>query len=204
MSQSTSGPCLVCGEETTSRCGACRQARIDLFFCLREHQKLLWPVHKKVCGPGKANPFTWPGFSNSEASEIEQHLHDFVNGLRLGDPPFRDWGTDQHFLLHILYRHAAVFTIKYLEVNNLMPPATVPSWYTYSQHYLLAWTAISWRAETAPSSDERKELLRFVKIASSRLRRFIDTEVRRDKPAVAERVLPLLWRDEIPPAASTQ
>ncbi|GAA6043829.1 hypothetical protein JCM8097_002074 [Rhodosporidiobolus ruineniae] len=75
MSQSTSGPCLVCGEETTTRCEACRQAGIDLFFCSREHQKLLWPVHKKVCGPGKAYPFMWPPLSQDEADEATKHLH---------------------------------------------------------------------------------------------------------------------------------
>ncbi|GAA6041079.1 hypothetical protein JCM8097_004709 [Rhodosporidiobolus ruineniae] len=74
MNQSTTGPCLVCGEETTSRCEACRQAGIDLFFCSREHQKLLWSVHKKVCGPGKANPFVWPDLSQEEADEAKKHL----------------------------------------------------------------------------------------------------------------------------------
>ncbi|GAA6043774.1 hypothetical protein JCM8097_007696 [Rhodosporidiobolus ruineniae] len=75
MSHSASGPCLVCGEETTSRCEACRQAGIDLFFCSREHQKLIWPVHKQVCGPGKANPFTWPPLSQSELEDAKQDLH---------------------------------------------------------------------------------------------------------------------------------
>ncbi|GAA6043791.1 hypothetical protein JCM8097_007708 [Rhodosporidiobolus ruineniae] len=69
MSQSTSGPCLVCGEETTSRCEACRQAGIDLFFCSREHQKLVWFVHKVVCGP-RSNPFLWPPFLAEEVEEV--------------------------------------------------------------------------------------------------------------------------------------
>ncbi|BGP39498.1 hypothetical protein JCM10449v2_003449 [Rhodotorula kratochvilovae] len=63
-------PCLVCGEKTKNRCSACQAAGIDLFFCSREHQKLVWPVHKLVCGPGKANPFLWPALSQQEVDEI--------------------------------------------------------------------------------------------------------------------------------------
>jgi len=42
------GPCLVCKEESKTRCGRCRQ----VFFCGTVHQKSSWPVHKKECKPG--------------------------------------------------------------------------------------------------------------------------------------------------------
>ncbi|GAA6043828.1 hypothetical protein JCM8097_002073 [Rhodosporidiobolus ruineniae] len=75
MSQLLAGACLACGDETKNRCGACEQAGINLFFCSRECQKLIWPVHKKVCGPGKANPFIWPPLSKDEADEAKEHLN---------------------------------------------------------------------------------------------------------------------------------
>ncbi|GAA6041060.1 hypothetical protein JCM8097_004695 [Rhodosporidiobolus ruineniae] len=93
MSQSTAGPCLVCGEETTSRCEACRQAGIDLFFCSKEHQKLLWPVHKKVCGPGKASPFMWPDLSQVENEAAKRLLR--VEQLRGS----KDWHLSLEYML---------------------------------------------------------------------------------------------------------
>ncbi|EGU11938.1 hypothetical protein RTG_02000 [Rhodotorula toruloides ATCC 204091] len=63
MDTQTMGECLVCGTETKNRCSSCVKAGIDLFFCSPEHQKLVWPVHRSFCGPGKANPFRWPALS---------------------------------------------------------------------------------------------------------------------------------------------
>ncbi|GAA6043789.1 hypothetical protein JCM8097_007706 [Rhodosporidiobolus ruineniae] len=90
MSQSTTGPCLVCGEETTSRCEACCQAGIDLFFCSREHQKLVWYAHKLVCGPGKANPFFWPELSRDESKEAIDNLHTPVMSGTTGPKSLED------------------------------------------------------------------------------------------------------------------
>ncbi|GAA5846276.1 hypothetical protein JCM9279_005885 [Rhodotorula babjevae] len=59
-------PCEVCGVETTQRCSACVKAGIDLFFCSKDHQKLVWPAHKTVCGPGKAHPFAVTPLSGDE------------------------------------------------------------------------------------------------------------------------------------------
>ncbi|GAA6042611.1 hypothetical protein JCM8097_003159 [Rhodosporidiobolus ruineniae] len=102
MSQSTGGPCLVCGKEALTRCQACGKAGISLFFCSKEHQRVLWPVHKLVCGPS-ANPFTFPGLSQGEADEAKRNLDvpfpmeggesvkrtdmlDFIDGLVPGHP----------------------------------------------------------------------------------------------------------------------
>ncbi|GAA6043778.1 hypothetical protein JCM8097_007698 [Rhodosporidiobolus ruineniae] len=35
---------------------------------------LIWPLHKKVCGPGKANPFTWPDLTEEEGEAAKKHL----------------------------------------------------------------------------------------------------------------------------------
>ncbi|GAA5902548.1 hypothetical protein JCM6882_009313 [Rhodosporidiobolus microsporus] len=76
----------ICGELTTTRCGACEGAGIDIFFCSKEHQKLVWPVHKLVCGPGKANPFLWPSLTDEEAADMAVHLDDqFCVTTREGD-----------------------------------------------------------------------------------------------------------------------
>ncbi|GAA5990815.1 hypothetical protein JCM10908_000030 [Rhodotorula pacifica] len=69
---STTGPtatgaCLVCGTASTLRCSACAsKGNIDLFFCSTEHQKLIWPYHRLVCGE-RSHPFRLPPFSKEEA-----------------------------------------------------------------------------------------------------------------------------------------
>ncbi|GAA6020950.1 hypothetical protein JCM10207_003200 [Rhodosporidiobolus poonsookiae] len=42
--------CCVCAIETENRCAACSAVGTDLFFCSKEHQKLVWKVHKRFCG----------------------------------------------------------------------------------------------------------------------------------------------------------
>jgi len=92
MASSESGACLVCGIETKQRCSNCDKAGINLWFCSREHQKLVrlsssvarrspaqqgpdvflpqvYFAHKLFCGPGKANPLTWPLLSEAEADQ---------------------------------------------------------------------------------------------------------------------------------------
>ncbi|GAA5830849.1 hypothetical protein JCM5353_000589 [Sporobolomyces roseus] len=62
------GCCVVCGKETATRCSACSAAGLDwMFFCSIEHQKLIWFLHKRVCG---TNPFRWPEFSKKEIDEM--------------------------------------------------------------------------------------------------------------------------------------
>ncbi|TNY19611.1 hypothetical protein DMC30DRAFT_366299 [Rhodotorula diobovata] len=69
MASSESGGCLVCGIDTKQRCSNCDQAGINLWFCSREHQKFVYFAHKLLCGPGKANPLTWPLLSDIEADQ---------------------------------------------------------------------------------------------------------------------------------------
>ncbi|GAA5848391.1 hypothetical protein JCM9279_006551 [Rhodotorula babjevae] len=73
--------CLVCCEKTKNRCSKCAEAGIDLFFCSAECQKLIWSVHKRVCGPGKANPFVWPCLSDDELREILEHMNETTGNL---------------------------------------------------------------------------------------------------------------------------
>ncbi|PRQ72377.1 hypothetical protein AAT19DRAFT_16301 [Rhodotorula toruloides] len=74
MITQTPGECLVCAKETKNRCSACAKAGIDIFFCSPEHQKLLWPLHRFFCGPGKANPFKWPALSRAESRHAIDNL----------------------------------------------------------------------------------------------------------------------------------
>ncbi|TKA51987.1 hypothetical protein B0A53_05071 [Rhodotorula sp. CCFEE 5036] len=65
--QKSTGVCLVCGKTSILRCSACAQkSKIDLYFCSAEHQKLIWPFHRLVCGD-RSHPFKLPPFSKEEA-----------------------------------------------------------------------------------------------------------------------------------------
>ncbi|GAA6007684.1 hypothetical protein JCM10207_004839 [Rhodosporidiobolus poonsookiae] len=63
MANDPSGPCCICGEVTTKSCSACSSAGVDLFFCSKEHQRLVWFAHKEACG---TNPFKLPPLSEEE------------------------------------------------------------------------------------------------------------------------------------------
>ncbi|GAA5914396.1 hypothetical protein JCM8208_002838 [Rhodotorula glutinis] len=84
MSSEWDQTCLVCGAKTENRCSSCAEAGIDLFFCSPDHQKLVWKVHGRVCGPGKANPFTWPLLSQLEGDEAVAHMHESKGILASG------------------------------------------------------------------------------------------------------------------------
>ncbi|GAA5942342.1 hypothetical protein JCM10213_004144 [Rhodosporidiobolus nylandii] len=73
MAAQQGGPCCVCGFETVLRCGECSKAGFELYVCSREHQKLIWPVHKLVCWP-RSNPFLWPDLSPEELDDAKQNL----------------------------------------------------------------------------------------------------------------------------------
>ncbi|GAA6041176.1 hypothetical protein JCM8097_004153 [Rhodosporidiobolus ruineniae] len=81
----TNKPCWVCGQTSSERCSSCAKAGLDIFFCSRECQKLVWPAHRVFCGPDTANPFLLPGLSLSEAKEAKAHLSDeFLDTLNYG------------------------------------------------------------------------------------------------------------------------
>ncbi|GAA5966361.1 hypothetical protein JCM3765_005075 [Sporobolomyces pararoseus] len=65
---STVGECVVCGKKTSMVCPPCHKAGLKwMCFCSKEHQKLIWSGHRKVCGK---NPFEFPALSNEEVKEI--------------------------------------------------------------------------------------------------------------------------------------
>jgi len=41
----------------------------------------MWNVHKRVCGPGKANPFTWPLLTKAQSLEIIEHMDESTGHL---------------------------------------------------------------------------------------------------------------------------
>ncbi|GAA6043823.1 hypothetical protein JCM8097_002068 [Rhodosporidiobolus ruineniae] len=83
MSATTTGSCVVCGMETNTRCSSCSSAGTDwMYFCSQEHQKLVWPWHKKVCGEN-GNPFTFPALSKDEVKYA----------LSIIDSPLKGFGT---------------------------------------------------------------------------------------------------------------
>ncbi|GAA5976756.1 hypothetical protein JCM5350_007239 [Sporobolomyces pararoseus] len=61
--------CVVCGKETYLRCAACNSFGTDwMFFCSVEHQRLIWKVHRSVCG-ARSNPFQWPRLSQEDVDD---------------------------------------------------------------------------------------------------------------------------------------
>ncbi|EGU11940.1 hypothetical protein RTG_02002 [Rhodotorula toruloides ATCC 204091] len=67
-------PCEVCGAETTTRCASCAQVGIDLFFCSRDCQKLVWRGHKLLCGSGgSAGPVKLPSVTDDEVDFARTH-----------------------------------------------------------------------------------------------------------------------------------
>ncbi|GAA5954813.1 hypothetical protein JCM3765_007782 [Sporobolomyces pararoseus] len=66
------GNCVVCGKSTMLRCGDCAKYGIGyMFFCGIEHKRLIYSVHRRVCGI-RANPFQWPGLSLQEFAALEK------------------------------------------------------------------------------------------------------------------------------------
>ncbi|GAA5992887.1 hypothetical protein JCM10908_001391 [Rhodotorula pacifica] len=73
--------CTVCGAESQTRCSSCySESGLSLYFCSKEHQKLIWPYHRLVCGK-RAHPFHLPPFDPEEAMLLVYRLeHDTDEG----------------------------------------------------------------------------------------------------------------------------
>ncbi|GAA5965878.1 hypothetical protein JCM3765_006474 [Sporobolomyces pararoseus] len=62
------GQCVVCGKASVKGCSSCKAVGLNwMYFCSVEHQKLIWKVHKRVCGK---NPFKFPLLNADEAKEL--------------------------------------------------------------------------------------------------------------------------------------
>ncbi|BGP14502.1 hypothetical protein JCM10213_003088 [Rhodosporidiobolus nylandii] len=81
MAIPTVHPCAVCFEPASSRCSSCHQDGVELWFCSPACQRLVWPVHKPVCGPQTeaCDPIRHPTLSREEAALAKADLH--YNGL---------------------------------------------------------------------------------------------------------------------------
>ncbi|GAA5885626.1 hypothetical protein JCM6882_007501 [Rhodosporidiobolus microsporus] len=85
MNKSDVQTCCVCGEKTEKRCSACGAVGIDLFFCSKDHQKLVWKrAHSRVCGDN-ANPFHAPNFTREETAEAIRLGHVDLASLDYGE-----------------------------------------------------------------------------------------------------------------------
>ncbi|GAA5849645.1 hypothetical protein JCM8547_000519 [Rhodosporidiobolus lusitaniae] len=63
--------CWGCGKKTESKCLPCSERGFDIFFCSKEHQKLVWKQHKRICGE-RSNPFRFPPFDATELDLLRQ------------------------------------------------------------------------------------------------------------------------------------
>ncbi|GAA5895418.1 zinc finger MYND domain-containing protein [Sporobolomyces salmoneus] len=96
------GNCVVCGKATFKLCGPCASHGIKyMFFCSKEHQGLIWPLHKRFCGRF-SNPCWIPAFTQTEYDEIIANgsvkyrdregdlstLVEWVSDAPEGEPPF--------------------------------------------------------------------------------------------------------------------
>lgn len=45
------GKCDVCQKSATHKCGGCH----EVYYCGKEHQKVGWKIHKKICRPFKVS-----------------------------------------------------------------------------------------------------------------------------------------------------
>ncbi|GAA5847791.1 hypothetical protein JCM5353_000848 [Sporobolomyces roseus] len=93
-STSTSpGKCVVCGKETWMRCSACSTAGLDwMCFCSIEHQKLIWFMHRRVCGE-RSNPFRFPGLNTEEIEGM----------MGMSERPFKERGQVSNWLEEMDY-----------------------------------------------------------------------------------------------------
>ncbi|GAA5908055.1 hypothetical protein JCM8208_003673 [Rhodotorula glutinis] len=69
------GGCEVCDAPTTQRCVACLAHGLDLYSCSTDHQRLLWPAHRLVCG-ANSSPFMPPDLSSDQRNQLCSHTID--------------------------------------------------------------------------------------------------------------------------------
>ncbi|GAA5964741.1 hypothetical protein JCM3765_002539, partial [Sporobolomyces pararoseus] len=158
--QTKGGECVVCGKAATDRCGDCAANGSKWFyFCSREHQKLVWSTHKRVCGK-RSSPFRWPGFSQSELdriSEVSTHpietqAKEGISMLDKLDPYIRQMsGSRGPMDLESRKKMLVSIFEKYREGPNdhLKPPG---HYQKISEFRNMMWTTIGWSLVLNPTA----------------------------------------------------
>ncbi|GAA6028554.1 hypothetical protein JCM8097_007278 [Rhodosporidiobolus ruineniae] len=75
-SSSPTTPCFVCGLPTTQHCSRCSSWSFRVAFCSKEHQRLVWPVHRLVCGRFDDEEINFPPLSRREVADALSLLGD--------------------------------------------------------------------------------------------------------------------------------
>ncbi|BGP15690.1 hypothetical protein JCM10213_006140 [Rhodosporidiobolus nylandii] len=68
MSSQDLQPCLVCVKGTKQNCAKCAAAGLQIPFCSRECQKMVWFAHKRICGSTKL-----PLLTKEEADDAKRN-----------------------------------------------------------------------------------------------------------------------------------
>ncbi|GAA5826285.1 hypothetical protein JCM5353_003775 [Sporobolomyces roseus] len=64
------GRCVVCNKPSNLKCSPCASNGTQwMYFCGQDHQKLIWPLHKRVCGK-RSTPWSWPPLTKKELQEM--------------------------------------------------------------------------------------------------------------------------------------
>ncbi|GJN88926.1 hypothetical protein Rhopal_001897-T1 [Rhodotorula paludigena] len=141
--------CIVCAGSTTNRCSSCAKAGIDILFCSSDCQKLVWPVHKTVCGVDKANPFRWPDLKPDEVEEaIRNKGHESFPSATILTVLHRAVGLQpDHFDAYIRsLRDSATFT----PIEHYKKQATL-SYIRYSAYHRTRDQLLHWSGDPTTS-----------------------------------------------------
>ncbi|GAA6041133.1 hypothetical protein JCM8097_004132 [Rhodosporidiobolus ruineniae] len=125
MSSTVTQDCWVCGKATTERCSACGKTGMFIFFCSSEHQKLVWPIHRKFCGPGRTKPFLLPSLTREEADEAKANLEHKFRDMNMLVDMYKETSLQKVLAVRGYSRHQAGPLIDSLVGSNKTPP--IPS-----------------------------------------------------------------------------
>ncbi|GAA5867492.1 hypothetical protein JCM8547_007524 [Rhodosporidiobolus lusitaniae] len=105
--------CAVCEARTTMCCSSCE----SVFFCSREHQKLIWSTHKWTYGKDD-EPFSFPPLTADELADLE----------KTKDLPFfvRNEHRSMHSPLLIYLKDNRFFDLSWQELLNVLAHRSPP------------------------------------------------------------------------------
>ncbi|GAA5847923.1 hypothetical protein JCM5353_004482 [Sporobolomyces roseus] len=152
-STSPLGECVCCGEETATRCSECAKYGTDwMFFCSREHQKLVWYLHKRVCGK-RSNPFRWPGFTDKEIEDYMIRAKVASRGSEFPVPTSWIFEEGDRFLLPPQVQESA-FKKRLSDLHDSQPFDTLATTENQKEIFYLRSTAVSHSLRQAKQNGE--------------------------------------------------